>query len=80
MVDITVPTGLTLVLLIFPGLCCSSEESLTGVAADPPVVHVSYGKIPADLAVINRLHGTGLTLLYSYIIGLTFLMPVFSVL
>ena len=65
MVDITVPTGFTLVLLIFPGLRGSPEESLTGVAADPTVVHVSYGKIPANLAVINRLKATCLTLLYS---------------
>ena len=67
MVDITVPPSFTLVLLIFPGLRGSPEESLTGVAVDPSVVHVSHGKIPANLAVVNWLQGTGLTLLYSYI-------------
>ena len=52
---ITAPTGFTLVLLIFPRLRCSPKESLTGVATDPPVVHVCHGQIPAHLTVINRL-------------------------
>ena len=39
---ITAPPGFTLVLLVFPSLRGSPEESFTGVTTDTTVMHVSH--------------------------------------